>query len=113
MIGGWRSDTSDVLDIPKVFPATPAGHEKSRHAQVLRHQEASFSLHEGAEEANPWHPTTGRLSKQFPEFAHMADKNPRLALEQPEISAWAGAPTRQAQWAKEAGRTGRGRRSRT
>ena len=43
-IGGWRSDEGekDVLDLPKVYPATPTGHMKSRQAQILRNQEASF-----------------------------------------------------------------------
>jgi len=56
MIGGWRSGDTDVLDIPKVFPANPQGHMKSRQAQLLRNQEASFALHEGREEINPFHP---------------------------------------------------------
>jgi len=95
MIGGWRSEHHDVLDIPKVFPATPSGHTKSRRAQVLRGQEASFSLHEGAEDVNPFHPSS-RLSEQFPEFSRLAANRPEVALEQPEIAAWAEGPSRKA-----------------
>src|SRR4051812_5914337 len=81
MIGGWRDDEGgkDVLDLPKVFPATPVGHQKSRQAQVLRNQEASFSLHEMSADPNPWFTgsnTTapGRMSAQFPEFGAIASK---------------------------------------
>jgi hypothetical protein len=101
MIGGWRSEGQDVLDIPKVFPATPTGHMKSRQAQILRGEEASWSLHENQPDPNPWHPTAGRLSAQFPEFAHMAEKRPGQAMQQPEIAAWVEKPTRVAGWEKE------------
>jgi hypothetical protein len=118
MIGGWRSDEGekDVLDIPKVFPATPSGHMKSRQAQILRNQEASFSLHEGEEDVNPWFTGSetaapGRLSAQFPEFANLAAKNPNAALDPekyPEIASWADKPVREAGYAKEAKRKARG-----
>jgi hypothetical protein len=110
MIGGWRSENADVLDIPKVFPATPIGHQKSRQAQVLRNQEASFSLHEGAEDTNPWFAGTkslppGRLSQQFPEFGNVVAKNRTAAIDPekyPEISHWSDAPVRQAGYEHEA-----------
>ncbi len=99
MIGGWGS----TLDLPKVFPATPVGHAKSREAQVLREQKASFSLHEMAEDINPWsprqpgddeHPAIGKMMRgDFPEFEHALRQNRGKALEQnPEISAWTRAP---------------------
>jgi hypothetical protein len=98
MIGGW----GNTLDLPKLYPATPAGHQKSREAQILREQKASFSLHDMAEEPNPWsprqpdegeHPDIGRMMRgKFPEFEHMVRTNPSLALQQPEIKAWAESP---------------------
>lgn len=108
MIGGWRSGEADVLDIPKVFPASPVGHSKSRQAQILRNQEASFSLHEGAEDPNPWFTGSeatppGRLSQQFPEFAGMVKNKPRVALDPekyPEVTHWTEQPTRDAAAAK-------------
>lgn len=109
MIGGWRSGSEDVLDVPKVFPATPVGHQKSRQAQVLRNQEASFSLHGKEEDVNPWFtgsattPET-HLSQQFPEFANVVRKSPNAALDAekyPEIASWADQPVREARYARE------------
>jgi hypothetical protein len=120
MIGGWRTDEGgkDVLDIPKVFPATPTGHAKSRESQILRNQEASYSLHEDAEDPNPWFTGSeatgaapGRLSAQFPEFGNLVAKNPQAALDPekyPEIASWANKPTREAGYEKEAKRKARG-----
>lgn len=120
MIGGWRDDAGgkDVLDIPKVFPATPTGHTKSRQAQILRNQEASFSLHDMEEDVNPWFTgseatgaTPGHMSAQFPEFANVVAKNPNAALDPekyPEIASWANKPTREAGYAKEQKRKARG-----
>ncbi len=98
MIGGW----GNTLDLPKVYPATPTGHTKSREAQVLREQKASFSLHEMAEDVNPWsprqpdegeHPDIGKMMRgKYPEFEAMVRKSPNKALDQPEISAWTQAP---------------------
>lgn len=103
MIGGW----GNTLDVPKVYPATPTGHVKSREAQVLRAQKASFSLHEGAEDVNPWsprqpdpdeHPDIGRMMRgKYPEFENMIRKSPSQALQQPEIRAWTEGPRSQAQ----------------
>ena len=103
MIGGWGT----TLDLPKVYPATPTGHTKSREAQILREQKASFSLHEMAEDVNPWsprqpeddeHPDIGKMMRgKFPEFENAIRKNPRKALEEPEISAWTQAPQVRAQ----------------
>lgn len=109
MIGGWRSDDADVLDIPKVFPATPAGHMKSRHAQILRNQEASFSLHEGTEDTNPWFTGSAttppaHMASQFPEFGNVVAKNRNAALDPqkyPEITHWSDAPTRNAGFERE------------
>lgn len=104
MIGGWGR----TLDLPKVYPATPGGHEKSRRAQILRDEKAGFSIHGMADDPNPWstrqpdpeegeHPSIGKMSRgKFPEFAAMVAKNPRQALEQPEVSAWTKGPTVQA-----------------
>lgn len=101
MIGGWGS----TLDLPKVYPATAAGHTKSREAQILREQKASFSLHQMAEEPNPWsprqpegdeHPDIGRMMRgKYPEFEAMVRSSPNRALEQPEIQAWTQGPQRQ------------------
>jgi hypothetical protein len=109
MIGGWQSDDASVLDIPKVYPATPQGHSNSRRAQILRGQEASFSLHDMAEEPNPWftgseHTPPARLSAAFPEFANVIKNNPATALDPekyPEIASWANQPVRDAKAAKE------------
>lgn len=109
MIGGWRSDDADVLDIPKVFPATPQGHTKSRQAQVLRNQEASFSLHEGTEDPNPWFtgsastPQTAHAAK-FPEFTNVVRTNRQAALDPeryPETASWASGPADRATWGRE------------
>jgi hypothetical protein len=119
-IGGWSSDEGekDVLDLPKVYPATPSGHTKSRQAQILRNQEASFSLHEMAEDPNPWftgnaatEAAPGHMSAQFPEFANVVAKNPNAALDPekyPEIASWANKPVREAGYAKEQKRKARG-----
>lgn len=110
MVGGWRSGDKDYVDLPKLYPDTPTGHQKSREAQVLRGQKAGFSLHDLADDPNPWSPRApdkdehqdiSRLSAQFPEFAHMASKSPYLALQQPEIQAWTQGPTRRAGWERE------------
>lgn len=110
MIGGWKDVNADVLDVPKVFPATTAGHAKSRQAQILRGQQASFALHTFEEDPNPWYqgdPTAeppkapGRMAGKFPEFAHLAATKPQEALnpeKYPEIESWASAPTRQAEF---------------
>lgn len=109
MIGGWRSDSADVLDIPKVFPATPTGHTKSRQAQILRRQEASFSLHEGAEDVNPWFPGSkaappARMAANYSEFAAIAKIKPNAAVDPekyPEIASWTEAPKRKAHFDRE------------
>jgi hypothetical protein len=98
MIGGWRSEGHDVLDIPKVYPNTPQGHSKSRRSQVLRGQEASFSLHTGEEESNPFHSANAPTH----EMARLAMKRPEVALQQPEVQAWTEGPARKAQWDREA-----------
>jgi hypothetical protein len=110
MIGGWRSDHHDVIDLPKVFPATPTGHQKSRQAQILRNEQASYSLHEGAEDTNPWFTgsstaSPGRLSQQFPEFSAVVSRRRDAALDPqqyPEIAHWSDAPVRQAGYEREA-----------
>ena len=110
MIGGWKDveGGKDVLDLPKVFPATPAGHTKSRRAQILRNQEASWVLHEDRPDKNPWFtgssttPST-TVAQHFPEFANVVRKHPQAALDPeryPETAAWAEGPARRAQWAK-------------
>ena len=105
MIGGWRAPSGrDVLDLPKVFPATPTGQTKSRQAQILRRQAASFSIHEMEEDVNPWYPGTseappGRMVERYPEFAGLAAKRPDLATDPtkyPEITNWTEAPQRKA-----------------
>jgi hypothetical protein len=112
MIGGWRDEEGgkDVLDLPKVFPATPVGHQKSRQAQILRNQEASFSLHDMAEDSNPWFTgsdTTapGHMSAQFPEFGHLLSKNRAAGTDPqkyPEITHWTDQPVREAGFARDA-----------
>jgi hypothetical protein len=107
MIGGWGK----TLDLPKVFPASPTGHSKSRQAQVLRDQKASFSLHEMAEDVNPWstrqpdedeHPDIGKMMRgDYPEFENAIRKNRTKAMEEPEIKAWTEGPVRRAQVAKQ------------
>jgi hypothetical protein len=111
MIGGWRSEHHDVLDLPKVYPATAEGHTKSRRAQILRTQEASYALHTGAEDVNPWHPS--HLSAQLPEYAGLLRNRPEKALEQPEVQAWTEGPMRRAQWDREKRQQGRAPRRRT
>jgi hypothetical protein len=109
MIGGWRSDTADVLDIPKVFPASPEGHTKSRQAQVLRGQEASFSLHGMEEDPNPWFTGSAstppaHLASQFPEFGNLVAKKPNVSLDPekyPETASWSQQPVREAGYARE------------
>lgn len=104
MIGGWRSDDADVLDVPKVFPATPEGHMKSRQAQVLRGQEASFSLHDMEEDPNPWFTGSkstppAHMASQFPEFGNLVAKKPNLSLDPekyPETASWSQQPVREA-----------------
>ena len=120
MVGGWRDDKGekDVLDVPKVYPATPTGHTKSRQAQILRNQEASFALHSFEEDPNPWFAGSektgalpGHMSAQFPEFGNVARKNPNAALDAtkyPEIASWADKPVREAGYAKEQKRKARG-----
>jgi hypothetical protein len=113
MIGGWRDEEGgkDVLDLPKVFPNTPHGHQKSRQAQVLRNQEASFSLHDMAEDRNPWFtgssttPAAHMASGQFPEFTNLLFKDRHGALDPekyPETASWSEQPIREAGYRRQA-----------
>jgi hypothetical protein len=105
MIGGWRSDDADVLDVPKVFPASPIGHQKSRQAQILRNQEASFSLHGMEEDTNPWFSGSAstppaHMSSKFPEFGSIVKNKPNVALDPqkyPEVTHWVDQPVRNAE----------------
>lgn len=90
-IGGWRSDTHDVLDVSKVYPPTGAGETGSRYQAVKHNQEATYALHTGQEHANPFHAKGG----QFPEFAALATSGASMSQvmkRSPEIKAWIQGP---------------------
>lgn len=97
-IGGWNNEAegTHVMDLPKVFPNTPAGHTESRRAMVGFDEKASFALHDDSTEANPFHSERG--AEKYPEFAHMAKVDPTMALQQPEISGWTDSPLRREQF---------------
>jgi hypothetical protein len=105
--GGWNSGQQGVLDVSRVFPASPQGHAQSRRQQILSGQEASYVLHTDQEEFNPFHeasigsriagapPTDAQNPHPYPEFVRAAKANPRAALDptkNPEIAAWADGP---------------------
>jgi hypothetical protein len=93
-MGGWRSDSHDVLDVTKVYPATPEGHTASRYQALKHDQEATYALHTGEEETNPFHSS----SERFPEFAALARSGSvsRTLKQSPEVNAWVRSPMRRA-----------------
>ena len=91
-IGGWKrpyAPLNDVLDLPRVHPATGAGETAARHDTITHGEEAYSALHRGfTDVSNPFHPATA-LGKQFPEFSRLS---PEKQLEQPEIQSWINSP---------------------
>jgi hypothetical protein len=94
-LGGWRSDTHDVLDVSKVYPRTGAGETASRYQAVKHNQEATYEMRgagvPGVEHANPFH----AKGDQFPEFSAMAASGRSMSQvmkRAPEIRAWVQGP---------------------
>lgn len=94
-IGGWRSDTHDVLDVSKVYPRTGAGETGSRYQAVKHNQEATYEMRgagvQGLEHANPFH----SKGAQFPEFSALAASGASMSQvmkRSPEIKAWIQGP---------------------
>lgn len=92
-LGGWRSESDDFFDTPTVYKNTPAGNAAARRQMVHSRQEAGFNLDTFEEIPNPFHPEMRRKTGQEPhELADMALKDPKLAMQQPEIKAWTEMP---------------------
>ena len=110
MMGGWRekgkAGTQDVLDISKVYPPTGGGQSAARYQAVKHGQRATYAMHLGEEDPNPFHPLPlkkGEVApaKGFPEFRRVgsAVAEGRMSMSQamkrhPEISSWVQSPSR-------------------
>jgi hypothetical protein len=97
-VGGWRSDSHDVMDTPSVYPPTGAGETAARYQSIKHGQEAYYGLHTGEETANPFH----SKGTQFPEFAALATSGQSMSQimkKAPEMEAWTQSPARRERWA--------------
>ncbi len=95
-LGGWRSDSQDVLDTPTVYRNTPGGQSAARKNMVLSEQEAGFDLDSFQEIHNPFHPK-GReaMGMEGHELANLGTGSRARSewqLQQPEVQAWVRGP---------------------
>lgn len=98
-LGGWRSEDTDFLDTPTVYPNTPGGERRSRKQMVLAGQEASFDLDNFQEKFNPFHAEGRRKggfsgSHEIADIASRGREGAEFAMKQPEVQAWVGSPGR-------------------
>lgn len=105
MMGGWRNEGSDYLDVSKLYPPTGGGQSAARYQSVKHNQLASMNLGTFEEDVNPFHsagkagpdtPITS-LNEKFPEFAHLASSGnsmSQIMKKSPEMEAWINSPSR-------------------
>jgi hypothetical protein len=55
MLGGWREEGHDYLDVTQRFPAHVEGHQAAREATLNRDQMAYFDRSNFTSGYNPWH----------------------------------------------------------
>jgi hypothetical protein len=92
MMGGWRNEGSDYLDVSKVYPPTGGGQSAARYQAVKHSQEATFNLGTFQEDPNPF-----MNAEKYPEFHALATSGQSMSQvmkKSPEIEAWVQGPSR-------------------
>lgn len=95
-LGGWRSDSHDVLDTPTVYKNSPGGERLARKNMVLSDQEAGFHLDTFQEIHNPFDPkgrqALGLGPHELADLGTGSRERAEMQLQQPEVQVWVNSP---------------------